>query len=80
MTAIVTESMGWTIGVMAAANLFLQAYLYLVSRLPSVARSIRENVALWDDATITLLLVQIVLSFAFIGLAIVLQTRKRDFL
>ena len=80
MVAIVTESMGWTISVMAAANLFLQAFLYYVTRRPGVAGAMRGKVVVWDRGTVTLLIVEIVLSFAFLGLAFVLQSRKRDFL
>lgn len=80
MAAIVTESMGWTISVMAASNLFLQAFLYYVTRMPGVARTMRGAVAVWDRGTVTLLIAEIVLSFVFLGLAFVLQSRKRDFL
>lgn len=80
MVAIVTESGGWTIGVMAGLNLFLQAYLYFVSRMPGVARSMKGKIAIWDRGAITLLVIEIVLSFLFLGLAFVLRARKKDFL
>lgn len=80
MVAIVTESQGWSISVMAALNLFLQAFLYSVSRMPSVAQSIKTKVAIWDEASITILVAMIVLSMLCIGLAFVLQARKKDFL
>lgn len=80
MVAIVTESMGWTISVMAALNLFLQAFLYYVTRMPGVARTMRGEVAVWDRGTVTLLIVEVAVSFVALGLAFVLQSRKRDFL
>jgi len=80
MVAIVTESQGWTIGVMAAANLFLQAYLYYVARMPAVAQSMKGKVAIWDRGTIALLILQVVLSLVFLGLAFVLRARRKDVL
>jgi hypothetical protein len=80
MTAIATESQGWTLAVMGVSNLFLQAYLYLVTRMPGIASTMRGKVAVWDRGAIALLIVEILLSFLFLGLAYVMQARKKDFL
>jgi ABC-type Na+ efflux pump permease subunit len=80
MTAIVSESEAWTVSVMVAGNLFLQAYLYLVGRIPGIEHSLKTKVAIWDQGSVTLLVVEIVLALMFLATTLLLQSRKRDFL
>jgi ABC-2 type transport system permease protein len=77
--AIITESLGWTIGVMMLANLFLQGFLYYVSHLPSIASGMKGGSAVWNLSVITLLTTEATLAVLFVGLAFLFQARKRDF-
>jgi ABC-2 type transport system permease protein len=77
--AIITESLGWTIGVMMVANLFLQGFLYYVSHLPSIASGMKGGSAVWDLTVFTLLTTEAALAVLFVGLAFLFQARKRDF-
>jgi ABC-2 type transport system permease protein len=80
MVAIVTESQAWTITVFAISNLFLQGFLYWVTHQPSIARGMKGHGAVWDQLTVTLLIVEVLVSVLLLGLAFVLQSRKRDFI
>jgi ABC-2 type transport system permease protein len=77
--AIITESLGWTVGVMMVENLFLQGFLYAVSHHPSIAAGMKGTHAVWDGTVFVILSVEILLAVSFLGLAFVFQARKRDF-
>lgn len=78
--ALVTESQAWTIGVMAAANLFFQAYLYFVSHIPSIAAGMKSQRVDWSSAAITLLFAQFAVILLLLALTFVFRARKSDFL
>ena len=78
--AIVTESQGWTIGVLVVTNLFFQGFLYWVSHLPSIASGMKGRGAVWNQTAVTLLVVEVAVVLVLIAMAFVLQARKRDFL
>jgi ABC-2 type transport system permease protein len=78
--AIVTESQGWTIGVLLLTNLFFQGFLYWVSHMPSIALGMKGHGIVWNQTAVTLLTVEVGVSMFLIVMAFVLQARKRDFL
>ncbi|HYI12402.1 MAG TPA: hypothetical protein VEK57_25335 [Thermoanaerobaculia bacterium] len=78
--AIVTESQGWTIGVLVLTNLFFQGFLYWVSHLPAIARGMKGRGAVWDQTAVTLLAAEVGISILLIVMAFVLQARKKHFL
>lgn len=80
MVAIVTESQGWTIGVMAIGNLFFHGFLYYVSHMPGIGPGMKGPVAVWNGTAITILAMEIIVSMLLLGLTFLLQARKRDFL
>ncbi|HEV7767509.1 MAG TPA: ABC-2 transporter permease [Thermoanaerobaculia bacterium] len=77
--AIVSESQGWTITAMAIANLFLQGFLYWLNHQPNIARGMKGHGAVWDQMSVTLIVVELLVSVLLLSLAFVLQSRKRDF-
>lgn len=78
--AIVTESQGWTIGVVVLTNLFFQGFLYWVSHLPSIAQGMKGRGAVWNQTAVTLLAVEVIVTFLLLVFAFVLQARKKVFL
>jgi ABC-2 type transport system permease protein len=79
--AIVSESQGWTIAAMVTGNLFLQVFLYYVSRVPSIAQGMKSSSGpVWDSASVLLLSVEVAAIVLMMVLTFVLQGRKRDFL
>jgi hypothetical protein len=78
LTAVISESVGWTIGVMVVGNVFLNLFLMKLFQTPEVDELMKGQVA-----TFTPLLQQVLgVELAIIGVALVvtvaLQTRKRD--
>jgi ABC-2 type transport system permease protein len=78
--AIVTESQGWTIGVLVVTNLFFQGFLYWVSHMPAVATGMKGHGAVWDQTAVTLLAAEVGIAIFLIFMAFVLQARKKEFL
>jgi ABC-type transport system involved in multi-copper enzyme maturation permease subunit len=77
--AIMSESQGWTIGAMVFGNLSLQAFLYLVSHIPSVASANNSPTMIWNQPTVTILLAEIAAIVLLLALTFRVQGRKRDF-
>ena len=78
--ALVTESQAWTISVMVAANLFFQAFLYYVSRVPSIAAGLKSQRIDWNPAAVSLLLVEVAVIVLLLSLTFAVRVRKTDLL
>jgi len=78
--ALVSESTGWTIAATVACNLGLQAFLYYVGHLPSIAATKLGPSVVWNSAAIGILTVEIAIIIFLLAITLWLQSRKRDFL
>lgn len=78
--ALISESQGWAIGAIVFGNLLLQAAMYYVSHIPSIAAAMKGPRIVWDQPVITLLLVEIAVIVLLLGLTFWLQSRKTDFI
>jgi ABC-2 type transport system permease protein len=78
--AVVSESEGWTIGVMAAANLFFQGFIYYVAHMPGIGSTMSGHTMVWNRGGVSILAGELALSVVFVVLTFVLQERKTDFL
>jgi ABC-2 type transport system permease protein len=78
--ALVSESQNWAIGAMVFGNLFLQAFMYWVSHIPSIARTMKGHVAVWSPAVVTILAVEIAIILLLLGATFFFQARKTDFI
>ena len=78
--AVVTESQGWTVGVMIVSNLFLQGFLYYVSHMPEIARGMRAKVVTWGPNGIALIVAEVAISVLLLGFTFVVQSRKKNFI
>jgi ABC-2 type transport system permease protein len=79
LVSLVTESQAWTIGVMGASNLFFQAWLYLVSHMPSIAAGMKAKRIVWNPAAVTLLLIEVAVIVLLLALTFLFRSRKTDF-
>ena len=79
-TALVTESLGWTLVAMGVTNLLLQVFLYAVSRVPVIASGMKGRGAVWDGTVFTLLAAEIAVATVALLLAFLIQSRRRDLL
>lgn len=78
--AIVTESLGWTIGAMVLGNLLLQGVMYGVSHAPGMAQDFAANVIVWRQPITGLLGAELGVILLMLSLTFYLQSRKTDFL
>jgi ABC-2 type transport system permease protein len=78
--AIITESEGWTIGMIVAGNLFLQGFLYVVSHIPSIGGNMGGGHAVWSQPAILILLGELAAIPLILGLTYYVQSKKTDFL
>lgn len=78
--ALVSESLGFTVAAIVFGNLTLQAFLYLVSHLPSVEAAIRGESAAFIPAELYLLLGLLAATGAILAFTFYLQSRKKDFI
>lgn len=78
--ALVSESQNWTIGAIVFGNLFFQGFLYYVSHLPSIERTIQGSRIVWNPASLALLGGEIAAIVLLLALTFWLQSRKTDFL
>lgn len=79
-TALVSESIAWTVATMIFSNLFFHAFLYGVSNLPGIAERIESPSAAWSSTEILVLVVELVVIGLILGTTFMLQARKTDFL
>lgn len=80
-TALVGESEGWANAAIAVVNssYWLVWYL-LVSQIPSLSANWAKPVAVWSPAVIKILVVEFAIIIATLGIALYLQSRKRNFI
>jgi ABC-2 type transport system permease protein len=79
-TALVGESEGWLLGASIVCNSSYWFVWYLLARIPSLTANWTGPVAVWNEAAIIVLSAELG-SIAFIvGLALFLQSRKRNFI
>ncbi len=76
--AVITESIGWTIGVMVACNVGLNLFLMKLYAVPEVEQAVKSETISWPAVIVGLTLIELLFVVATIGLAFVIQTRKRD--
>lgn len=79
-TALVSESVGWTIGATLFGNLFFQAFLAYVSRLPGIKATMLGDTITWNQPAILLLLGEVLAIMLLLGGTFLFQARKTDFI
>jgi len=77
--AMISESMPWTIGAMIAANFSLQATFYFVSHFTDIGKQLHSKAFVWTPTATAIVTGEMLAVVAFFGLAIVVQSRRRDF-
>jgi ABC-2 type transport system permease protein len=78
--ALVSESQAWAIAAMVFGNLAFQGVLYAVSHMPSIAGTMKGDVAVWSPTAIALLAGELLAIVLLLGFTFYFQSRKRDFL
>jgi ABC-2 type transport system permease protein len=77
--ALVSESQAWAIAAIVVTNLAFQGVLYGVSHMPSIAATMKSEVAVWSQAAVGLIAAELAAAVLLIALTFFLQSRKTDF-
>ena len=77
-TAIISESMGWTIAVMVFGNVFFNLFIVGLMRNPELAESMKSETVAWSPLMLQIIGCELAVIVLSIGLTVLLQTRKRD--
>jgi hypothetical protein len=78
VTAVITESVGWTVCVMVACNVFLNLYMMNLFQAAEVQEAIKSDVLIHSPLLMQVTCVEVVVIVVALTLAITLQMRKRD--
>lgn len=78
--AMISESIGWTIGAMIVANFSLQATLYTVSNFTDIGKQIHSKAFVWTPTATAIVSCEMLAVVACFALAVFVQSRKRHFI
>lgn len=78
MTAVAFESIGATICVMVACNVFLNVFLMKLFAIPEVAEVIKGDVISWPSSVVWIVAAECAIILVSFAVAFLAQTRKRD--
>jgi ABC-2 type transport system permease protein len=78
VTAIVTESVGWTIVVVVLGNLLLNLFLKSLWEHPVISALHKSEVLLWPPVVLEIMAVEAIVILVALGLAFLFQIRRRD--
>jgi hypothetical protein len=78
VTAVISESVGWTVCVMVACNVFLNLFLITLFQMPEVSEQMKSNVPTPGPLLMQIMWIEVAIIVVALALALALQTRKRD--
>lgn len=78
VTAVVSESVGWTISVMVACNVGLNLFLMTLFANEEIAAVVKSDQLSWPVIVLQIVAVELAIVCVALVLAFVMQTRKRD--
>jgi len=78
MTAVISESVGWTICVMVAGNVGLNVFMMKLFANAEVAATIKSDVLSWPLVILQIISVELLIIALALVAAFLFQTRQRD--
>jgi hypothetical protein len=79
VTAVISESVGWTICVMVGCNVFFNVFLMkLFDEKQEIAAIAKSEVLSWPSSILQVMGIELLIIAASVAIAFVVQTRKRD--
>lgn len=78
--AVISESIGWTIGTMVCGNVFLNLFLMTLFRNPEFEAAIKSDTVTWTPLVMQIISCELACIALVLLTAIVIQTRKRSFI
>ena len=78
VTAVVSESVGWTICVMVGCNVCMNVFLMKLFANAEVAEVVKSDVLSWPTIVLQIIGVELLIITVALAIAFLFQTRKRD--
>jgi ABC-2 type transport system permease protein len=78
VTAVISESSGWTVCVMVACNVFLNVFLMKLLQVPEIEHMSKSDLLKFSPLTIEIMCIELGIIVAALAMALAVQTRKRD--
>lgn len=78
VTAVVTESVGWTICVLVLSNILLNLFLKVIFENSDISTLSKSDSLYWPPIVLQILAGEVAFILTAIGISLWLQTRKRD--
>ncbi len=78
VTAVVTESVGWTIVVVVMGNVLLNLFIKSLHDHPVIAELNRSETLSWPPIVLQIMTIEVIVMSVALGLAFLLQIRRRD--
>lgn len=78
LTAVITESIGWTVSVMVLCNILFNLFAKSLSDHPVMIESAKSEVITWPPLALQIFAIQVVILVACVGAAFIIQSRERD--
>ena len=78
VTAVISESVGWTVCVMVACNVFLNVFLMKLLQVPEIEQMSKSDLLKFSPLTIEIMCIELGIIVAALAMALAVQTRKRD--
>jgi hypothetical protein len=78
VTAIISESVGWTVCVMVACNVFLNLFLMKLFQTPEIDAFMKSDVLTFSPLLVQIINIELGIIVVALAAALALQTRKRD--
>lgn len=78
VTAVVTESVGWTIVVVVLGNVLLNLFLKTLHDNPVISELNKSEVLSWPPIVLQIMAIEVIVILVTLGLAFLFQVRRRD--
>jgi hypothetical protein len=76
--AVITDSVGWTIGVVVAGNVAFNLFILNFNADPTISEAMKSQTVTWPPLVLQVLLIEWFVIIGAIALALYIQTHKRD--
>lgn len=78
VTAVITESAGWTICMMVAGNVFLNVFLMQLFKHPEISAANQSDLLTWPPVVVQIIAVELAVILLALTTSFIVQSRKRD--
>jgi ABC-2 type transport system permease protein len=78
VTAVVTESTGWTIFVVVLGNVLLNLFLKTLNEHPVIASLAKSETLSWPPMVVQIMMIEVGVILVALGVALAFQIRRRD--